>query len=213
MGWLGEINVLSMNIPNALTIARIMALFVLVAILLFPFDGAHSLAFILFILTALTDWLDGYLARRYNLVTNFGKLMDALADKILIMGMFVVIAAMGVTPEWTVLLLLIMLSREFLITGLRLIAATRGKVLSAEKAGKLKTILQIVCLSVYLLDLAFARDSFYTNMAEVFPLVHYLSEIGLGLFVLSTLLTFTSGCGYLIRHADLLKEPPQPHDS
>ena len=104
---------------------------------------------------ALTDWLDGWLARRFGQVSEFGKFMDALADKVLTMGIFVSLLALGALEKWTLFLILLILSREFLITGLRLVAAAKGKTLAAEKMGKVKTVVQLLCISLFWLSLHF----------------------------------------------------------
>ena len=130
-----------MNLPNLLTLSRIPILFGVVGFLYLPFLGASSLAFVLFIIGALTDWADGYYARKQGLVSNFGKLMDALTDKVFMVGLFISLLVIGILPEWTLPLLLLILSREFLITGLRLVAASEGVVLAAEKSVKHKTCL------------------------------------------------------------------------
>ena len=99
-----------------------------------PLRGASSGAFILFILGALTDWADGYVARQQGLVSNFGKLMDALTDKVFMVGLFIALLVLGVLPQvWALPLLLLILSREFLITGLRLVAASSGVVLGSSR--------------------------------------------------------------------------------
>jgi len=185
------------NLPNLLTLSRIPILFGIVALLYAPFTGAKTLAFVLFVIGALTDWLDGYAARKMGLVSNFGKLMDALSDKVFMIGMFVSLLAIGVLPDiWALPLLLLILSREFLITGLRLVAASSGVVLAAERAGKHKTVSQIVCVILLLMALAVQVD---------FPaLPGWIGESlrlgGLGFFVLATLLTVSSGTKYLVKH-------------
>ena len=125
--------------------------------------GAATLAFLLFWLAGLTDILDGYFARKHGIISNWGKLMDALTDKIFIVGMFIVLLAVGLLPPWTVFLILLIVSREFLVTGLRLVAASQGAVLAAEKSGKQKTVFQIIAISVLLgvpaIQLDFIRDS------------------------------------------------------
>lgn len=195
-----------MNLPNALTLSRIVFLFVLVGLLLTDWTGAATAAFFLFIIASVTDWLDGYIARRYGLISNFGKLMDALADKILVVGMFVVLLAIRIMPEWTVLLVLIILGREFLVTGLRLVAASKGRVLAAEKAGKLKTVVQIVCISVFLCVYAMQTDLVRWQLYPGEAVEAFFYWVAMGLLLVATLLTATSGVGYLVKYADLLKE-------
>ena len=115
-------------------------------------------ALLLFLFAALTDWLDGWLARKFGQVSEFGKFMDALSDKVLTLGMFVSLLALGELEDWALFPVLLILSREFLITGLRLVAAGKGKTLAAEKIGKLKTIVQLTCISLYLGKIALQVD-------------------------------------------------------
>lgn len=190
-----------MNLPNALTLSRIPAVFLMVACLHFTFVGASSLALVVFILGAVTDWLDGYYARKLGLVSNFGKLMDALTDKIFITGSLITLLVIGLIPvSWGLPCLLLILSREFLITGLRLVAASSGKILAAEQSGKLKTVAQIVAVLLLLLSHALAKD-----FAGVLPawIESSLDLLGLGFFILATVLTVSSGATYLAKYWDL----------
>ncbi len=195
-----------MNLPNLLTLSRIVALFALVPLLMVEWKGCATFAFFLFIFASITDWLDGYVARRYGMISNFGKLMDALADKILVMGMFVVLLALDILPAWSVVLVLIMLSREFLITGLRLVAASKGRVLSAENSGKLKTVIQIICISIFLLQHALELDGLPTHAHLQAQAIDFVHTVGLAFLWVSAILTTTSGIGYMIRYSDLLWE-------
>ena len=186
-----------MNLPNLLTLSRIPILFGVVGFLYLPFSGASSLAFVLFIIGALTDWADGYYARKQGLVSNFGKLMDALTDKVFMVGLFISLLVMGILPEWTLPLLLLILSREFLITGLRLVAASDGVVLAAEKSGKHKTVSQMVA-AILLLSAVAVRADF----SERLPLIvgDVLHWGGLSFFVIATLLTVSSGAQYMVKY-------------
>ena len=148
-----------MNLPNILSLSRVLFLFLIAGLLFFDFTGAVTAAFVLFIIASITDWADGYVARRYNMITDFGKLMDALSDKVLTVGMFVALLAVpGLLPPWSLFLILVIIGREFLITGLRLVAASRGVVLAAEKGGKVKTVFQIIAISLLLLAHALMVD-------------------------------------------------------
>lgn len=186
-----------MNLPNLLTLSRIPILFGIVGFLYLPFTGASTLAFILFVIGALTDWADGYYARKQGLVSNFGKLMDALTDKVFIVGLFIALLAFGVLPAWSLPLLLLILSREFLITGLRLVAASSGIVLGAEKSGKHKTVSQIIAAIMLLLAIAVRKD--FPNLLP--PVVGDALHVGgLIFFVLATFLTVSSGTKYMIKY-------------
>ena len=133
------------NLPNQLTIARILAIPVFIIVLL---TGHGVAATIIFILAAFTDMLDGKIARKYNLVTNFGKLMDPLADKLLTMSAFVCLVELGDIPAWMVI---VILGREFIITGMRQVAAAEGIVIAAGWSGKIKTVCQMVAIPLIML--------------------------------------------------------------
>lgn len=137
-----------MNIANRLTVLRIFLTFVFLFFLSFPFRGVWALwskiaSLVLFILAAISDFFDGYIAQRKNLVTDFGKLMDPIADKILVLAAFAAFVQMQLVDAW---MFLIIVSREILITSLRLFALNKGKVLSAARAGKHKTASQMLVI-------------------------------------------------------------------
>ncbi|MEM8550172.1 MAG: CDP-diacylglycerol--glycerol-3-phosphate 3-phosphatidyltransferase [Verrucomicrobiota bacterium] len=185
-----------MNLPNLLTLSRIAFLFIIVALLYMPVTGAATGALVLFIFAALTDWLDGYLARKRNQISDFGKLMDALADKILMVGIFVAFLAMpDFLPWWCIFLVLLIIGREFLITGLRLVAASRSAVLAAERGGKVKTVVQIVAAIIFLLTHALVSDFGASGGLE-----QTLFVLGMISFVLATLLTVQSGVTYMTKY-------------
>jgi CDP-diacylglycerol--glycerol-3-phosphate 3-phosphatidyltransferase len=185
------------NLPNLLTLSRIPILFGVVGFLYLPFAWASSLALVLFIIGALTDWADGYYARKQGLVSNFGKLMDALTDKVFMVGLFISLLVIGILPDWTLPLLLLILSREFLITGLRLVAASEGVVLAAEKSGKHKTVSQMVAAILLLFAVAIRADFSERLPSIVGDVIHWS---GLGFFVLATLLTVSSGLQYMVKY-------------
>ena len=135
-----------MNLPNKLTTGRMCAIpFFIVAYLL----GYNIIATIIFIIAAATDALDGHIARSRGLVTNFGKIMDPLADKMLVISAFVCMVQTGVVPGWMVI---VVLAREFAITGLRTVAAAEGIVIAAGTTGKIKTITQMIAVPLLLLE-------------------------------------------------------------
>ena len=162
-----------------------------------PFTGASTLAFLFFVIGALTDWADGYYARKQGLVSNFGKLMDALTDKVFMVGLFITLLAASVLPAWTLPLLLLILSREFLITGLRLVAASSGVVLAAEKSGKHKTVTQIVAAILLLLAVAVRQDFPKLLPALIGDSLHWG---GLAFFIIATILTVSSGTQYMVKY-------------
>lgn len=194
-----------MNFPNLLTLSRIPLMLVVIG-LLYPepsstLPGMRSLALLLFLFAALTDWLDGWLARRFGQVSEFGKFMDALADKVLTMGMFVSLLALGALEKWTLFLILMILSREFIITGLRLVAAAKGKTLAAEKVGKIKTVVQLLSISLILGQLSLEADGdrfldveVNTQVTEVLRWAGQLS------LIFASVLTVVSGIIYLTKY-------------
>src|ERR1700751_4244957 len=136
-----------MHLPNQLTLARLVVTLPFVAALTVDWRGTKTFALCLFLLASLTDYADGIIARRYNLVTVFGQLMDPLVDKVMTISAFICLVALDDIPAWVVI---IIVSREFLVTGLRLIAASRGRTLPAEKLGKHKTVWQIATILFFL---------------------------------------------------------------
>ena len=187
----------AVNLPNMLTLSRIPILFGIAGLLYLPFTGASSLAFLLFVVGALTDWADGYVARKQGVVSNFGKLMDALTDKVFMVGLFITLLTAGILPEWTLPLLLLIVAREFLITGLRLVAASSGVVLAAERSGKHKTVTQIVSAVLLLLAVAVREDLAGLLASWVGDTLHWG---GLVFFGLATLLTVSSGAQYMVKY-------------
>lgn len=194
--------VLYMNLPNQLTVARLILSFVFVAFLsLEDLSWSKTAALVSFVIAAITDFLDGYLARKHNLVTNFGKLMDPLADKILMCAGFVLLTRLELIPAWIVVAIL---SREFMVTGLRLLASAEGVVLAAENLGKYKTIIQIVTVIYFLLFLA-AKESLLGFLQPMFN-AFYLGPDHLGVVLIwaSLILTIWSGFSYLWKNRRLL---------
>jgi CDP-diacylglycerol--glycerol-3-phosphate 3-phosphatidyltransferase len=152
-------------------------------------------------MAAVGDWLDGYLARKLKLVSNFGKLMDAMADKIMVMG--IVIALVEMHKIW-VSLALITLCREFLVTGMRMVAATKGVVVAADNGGKSKTLTQLIALGFFMGAPMMSRDgaNFFHWDASVFA--GYVDRVGLFIFIVGTLLSVWSGYRYISQNARLV---------
>ncbi|MGE6261200.1 CDP-diacylglycerol--glycerol-3-phosphate 3-phosphatidyltransferase [Heyndrickxia sporothermodurans] len=149
-----------MNLPNKITVLRVCLIPIFVMIMAIPFEWGsinllgtampmtHFIAAIIFIIASATDWIDGHYARKLNLVTNLGKFLDPLADKLLVAAAFILLVPLGYAPAW---IIIIILSREFAVTGLRAILAGEGEVVAAAMLGKIKTWTQIVAISLLLL--------------------------------------------------------------
>ena len=189
-----------MKLPTLLTLSRVPILFIIVGLLFINLPGIPTLAFCLFVFAGLTDWLDGYLARKLNQVSNFGKLMDALADKIIILGMFIAFLAFDILPKWTVTVVLLIVTRELLITGMRMVAASSGIVLSAEISGKHKTVFQIISIAVLLFSLVIQNDLSTWFGRELSQPAVYCHQAGILLFVFASVLTIYSGVVYLVKY-------------
>ncbi|MDR2157027.1 MAG: CDP-diacylglycerol--glycerol-3-phosphate 3-phosphatidyltransferase [Clostridiales Family XIII bacterium] len=169
-----------MNLPNTLTLVRIALIPVFVVLLL---SGYAKAAAAVFIVASLTDALDGYIARKKNLITNFGKLMDPLADKLLVVSALVCLTELNEIAGW---MLIVILAREFMITGLRSVAAGEGIVIAAGVTGKLKTIFQMVAVIALLLgNWPFAYVGFPFDRVMLW---------------LAVILTVYSGVEYMIRN-------------
>ena len=189
-----------MNLPNRLTVSRLGLTLLFVGVLSVESSWKYTAALLLFGAASFTDYLDGMLARRWNLVTNFGSLMDPLADKVLTSAAFVMFVQEKHLAAWVVVLVL---TREFLVTGIRLIAMERGAVLAAERLGKHKTIWQLICALYFLFELA-SRERLFAWMAPLFS-HRWLGVQCLGQVIvfLMAALTIISGLGYFIKNRHL----------
>ena len=179
-----------MNLPNKITMARVILIPVFLAALLSPIFAEPAnryAAMAIFVIASLSDFLDGYIARKYKLITNFGKFADPLADKLLVSAALVAFVQLGQIAAWVAVLII---SREFIISGLREIAALGGKVLAASYWGKFKTASQMVMV-IFLL-FGFTNDT--------------LVIIGNILVWLAVLLTLISGVDYIVKNVDVFKE-------
>jgi CDP-diacylglycerol--glycerol-3-phosphate 3-phosphatidyltransferase len=185
------------NIPNILTLFRIAMIPVIAVLLLSPSREAGFWACVVFAIASITDWLDGYLARRMGIVTTFGKFLDPIADKMIVMAALVMILPYSRVPAWMVL---VILGREIIITGLRGIASTEGIVIPASDLGKFKTIFQIVAILALLLHYdyhwLFAIDNpyFFVNM----------HHIGMFYLWIAVIITIWSGFDYLRKFARVI---------
>jgi CDP-diacylglycerol--glycerol-3-phosphate 3-phosphatidyltransferase len=185
-----------MNLPNKLTVARFILTAVFLALFFNPFKLGDTVALLVFIAASLTDYFDGQIARRDKLITNFGILMDPLADKILICSAFIAFVGRDLMPAWMVV---IIVARELAITGLRLLAAGKNLVIAAEKYGKHKTISQIVATISVLVLVSYPEWGSWAKYALDWWVPAFTK---LALWV-SVILTATSGGLYLWRNREL----------
>ncbi|MBE2216475.1 MAG: CDP-diacylglycerol--glycerol-3-phosphate 3-phosphatidyltransferase [Opitutaceae bacterium] len=197
-----------MSLPNIFTLSRVPLMFIIVALLYAEWTGSASLTFVLFVIAGVTDFLDGYLARKRNQVSNFGILMDAVTDKVLLLGIMIALVDLGRIPllkePLPVFLVLLIMGREFLITGIRLVAASKGVVVSADKGGKQKTVTQILAVGSLMLGGVVARDIDPFVALDLVIVARVFDYAGLGLFVVATVFTLSSGARYFRRYSNLV---------
>ena len=175
-----------MNLPNKLTIFRVILIPFFVVLLLFDLTAYDKwIALAIFIVASLTDFLDGHIARKYNLVTNFGKFMDPLADKLLVRSAMICLVELSRIPAWVVI---IIIAREFIISGFRLVASDNGVVIAASYWGKFKTVFQIVMICLMIADLP--------SLALVTQIVMWVAVV----------LTVVSLVDYLLKNKDVMRE-------
>jgi CDP-diacylglycerol--glycerol-3-phosphate 3-phosphatidyltransferase len=181
-----------LNLPNILTMTRIATIPLLAALLMSPTRSAGFWAAALFAVASITDWLDGYLARRMGIVTTFGKFLDPIADKLTVMAALIMIMPFDRVPAWMVL---VILGREIIITGLRGIASTEGIVIQASNLGKYKTIFQIVAIIGLVLHYNY---NWFFGVSHTLLTVN-MHNVGMFFLWIATVLTIWSGVDYLIR--------------
>lgn len=194
-----------MNLPNKLTIGRVGMTGLFVMVMSFPDsyikenqlpDCRITVALIFFLIASITDFLDGYFARKLNLVTDFGKLMDPLVDKILTSAVFIILTKEEMVPAWITITII---GREFLVTGLRLLASNQGSLLSADSLGKWKTASQIITATYFLIAIG-------SDEKMISPLTSFQQPfIGNVLLIICTMITVISGTSYLIKNFSLIK--------
>ncbi len=180
------------NIPNILTLIRIALIPVLAVLLLSPSREAGFWAAAVFAVASITDWLDGYLARRMGIVTVFGKFLDPIADKLMVMAALIMILPFERVPAWMVL---VILGREIIITGLRGIASTEGIVISASDLGKFKTIFQMVAIIGLLLHYDY---HWFFGIDHPYLVVN-MHNAGMFYLWIATIMTVWSGVDYLAK--------------
>ena len=198
------------TLANWLTVSRVPAMFAIVWLMDRGTPWAPTIAFWLFIAAALTDWFDGMIARARGEVSSFGRFMDAVIDKVMVIGLMIALLVGDyferVYEPYALALLLCILGREFLVSGMRMAAATKGLVVEADASGKVKTFVQLNSIGWLLGARMFAKD-----YAELFPagdrgIVDFIHYGGMVLYVLAAVLTVTSGISYFRKHGHVVLE-------
>ena len=188
-----------MNLPNKLTIVRLVLIPVFVALFFLPtVPYNYLISAVIFVIAALTDFLDGHIARKYNLVTDLGKFLDPIADKVLVSTALIVMlmptGLVVILPQYSAIAVALILARELIVSGFRMVAASKGEVLAADWSGKIKTFVTDVAIVVLLVG------------ADVDPgLFSIVNIIGLALLGIATILTVYSGLECVIKNRKVLK--------
>src|ERR1700693_2545782 len=188
-----------MNWANRLTLSRLLLTVIFVAALNSSWGYGRTVALVVFLLAGVSDFVDGEIARRYGVVTNFGKLMDPLVDKIMVAAAFISLVPLKAVPAWAATTVV---ARDFLITGLRMMASAKGQVLPAERLGKQKTSWQITTV-IFFLALFSANELRYADDRATWWL-RARDEAGPILVWTMVALTVYSGLGYTWRHRDII---------
>ena len=195
-----------MNLPNKITIARILLVPIM---MLMPYIGitaktsfglpiVNIIILIIFLVASFTDYLDGHIARRRNIVTNFGKFLDPIADKLLVLAALVMLVEAKIIPGW---IPIIIAAREFMVSAIRMLVATEGKVIAASKLGKIKTVTQMVAISLAFLDTNYFM-SFVCGALTGFALIlNILMSVAM---ILAVIATIWSGVDYFMKSKDVV---------
>ena len=179
-----------MNLPNKFTVARVICVPFFIAAYL---KGWFAAALIIFIAASFTDLLDGKIARARGLVTNFGKIMDPLADKILVYSAFCLMVGGGTIPAW---MLIVILAREFTMAGMRTVAASEGIVIAAAMSGKIKTVLQMIAVPLLMLALAMEGTPYFKTV----------NLLAMAFLWASLIMTIYSGVEYVIKNKECFRQ-------
>ncbi len=195
-----------MNLPNKITIARI----ILVPIMmLMPYIGitaqtsfglpvVNIVILIIFLVASFTDYLDGHIARKRNIVTNFGKFLDPIADKLLVLAALVMLVESGIIPGW---IPIIISAREFMVSAIRMLVATEGRVIAASKLGKIKTVTQMVAISLAFLDTNYFMSFVSGGLTGFAFVLNILMSVAMMLAVIATI---WSGVDYFMKSKDVV---------
>jgi len=207
-----------MNLPNKLSVLRIFLIPIILIFLLpikifgfeptewnlFISDYGRIFAAILFIIASLTDYADGVIARKYNMITNLGKFLDSLADKMLVISVLIALVDIGRISSIFVVIIVL---REFMVTGLRLVASNKGVVMAAEMIGKIKTVTQMIAIIFILFEPLFMIiiSKLFSGISDT-TLNTSVITIGNVLFAICVIMTIISGLDYMIRNKEYLRE-------
>src|SRR4051812_1725665 len=188
-----------MNWANRLTLSRLALTVLFVLLLNSSWHYARTAALVIFLIAGLTDFIDGEIARRYGVITNFGKLMDPLVDKIMVAAAFISLVPLKAVPAWAATAVV---ARDFLITGLRLMATAKGRILPAESLGKQKTSWQVITV-IFFLGLFSASELRFASEESIWWLRAW-NQAGPVLVWITVALTLYSGIGYVWRHREVI---------
>lgn len=203
-----------MNLPNKITMIRIFLVPIFIIVLLLPFSWSNIVGLIIFLIASITDSLDGHIARSRNMVTNFGKFLDPLADKVLVSAALLALVGMDKIPSWFAT---IVIARELMVTGIRLLANGEGRVIAASIWGKVKTITQIIAISLLLIDptprlAAYDADPFMIEKIKnlfstyfVSPIQNTIGILASFMIIVAIVMTIFSGVDYIVKNKDVLK--------
>ncbi len=195
-----------MNLPNKITIARILLVPIM---MLMPYIGitaktsfglpiVNIIILIIFLVASFTDYLDGHIARKRNIVTNFGKFLDPIADKLLVLAALVMLVEARIIPGW---IPIIIAAREFMVSAIRMLVATEGKVIAASKLGKIKTVTQMVAISLAFLDANYFMSFVCGGLTGFALILNILMSVAM---ILAVIATIWSGVDYFMKSKDVV---------
>ena len=195
-----------MNLPNKITIARILLVPIM---MLMPYIGitaktsfglpiVNIIILIIFLVASFTDYLDGHIARKRNIVTNFGKFLDPIADKLLVLAALVMLVEAKIIPGW---IPIIIAAREFMVSAIRMLVATDGKVIAASKLGKIKTVTQMVAISLAFLDTNYFMSFVCGGLTGFALILNILMSVAM---ILAVIATIWSGVDYFMKSKDVV---------
>lgn len=194
-----------MNLPNKITVARILLIPIMILIPFLNIQGtlgnvtySNLIILTIFLIASFTDFLDGYLARKNNLVTTFGKFLDPIADKLLVLSALIMLVEMGQIPGW---IPIIIAAREFIVSGIRMLAAGEGNVIAASWLGKIKTVSQMIAISLAFIDTNAFMEFINTKITGCALILNILMSIAM---LISVITTIWSGVDYFMKSKDIV---------